>query len=178
MAQTSELLHCIHLKLLAVIFSLYNIIYNTLIHVSILSLTDVGPPNPVLDLRATQIGNTSITVTWTRPEICRTDFYYIVEYSDPDNFGNFLPATGDLMNKRYYNSAPTVTYRVPTISSGLSLRPYTDYTIRVTVHNGVSDQDSENEPLRRAELQNRTREGSENGYKFYYYIDRITIDCI
>ena len=136
---------------------------NTLIHVSILSLTDVGPSSPVLNLRATQIRNKSVTVTWTRPEeICRNDFYYIVEYSDPDNYGNFLLA--DRLNTRYFNSAPTVTYRVPTISSGLSLRPYTNYTIRVTVHNGVSDQDVENEPLRRIDIFVTTKEGGKSIY--------------
>ena len=41
------------------------------------------------------------------------------------------------------------------------LKPATDYIITVTVENGVSDQDSQNEYLRRCELRLTTQEGSE-----------------
>ena len=42
------------------------------------------------------------------------------------------------MNSRLVNTASTVTYTVT------DLEPYEDYVITVIVHNGVSDQDTNN----------------------------------
>ncbi len=105
-----------------------------------------APPGPLRNLRTTTITATSVTLSWTKPEVTgRDDFYYSIEYSDP-NTGSFI-----LSNGNYVNSA--LSYTVP------NLCPYTPYTIRVTTHNGVSDQDTENEALRIAYLFIKTREG-------------------
>ena len=109
-----------------------------------------APPGPVRSLRAATVTDTSVTVTWTRPEVTgRSDFYYTLQYSDPDNAGAFLPVPP----RRIDNQALTVTVSIT------GLRPNTPYTIRVTSHNGVSDQDTENAALRRVDIQVRTIEG-------------------
>ena len=107
-----------------------------------------APPDPVRDLRVTTVTSTNVTVTWTRPEVIgRPDFYYTLQYSDPDNIGEFLPA------EVIVNSALSVSHPVT------GLQPYTTYTIRVTSRNGVSDQDTENAALRIVTIQVRTLEG-------------------
>ncbi len=112
------------------------------------SLVNTGPSGLVGNLHTTTITSTSVSLSWTRPEVTgRDDFYYSIEYSDP-NTGSFI-----LSNGNYVNSALTVSYPVP------NLHPNTPYTIRVTTHNGVSDQDTENEALRRVDLPIRTEEG-------------------
>ncbi|CAI8007494.1 Ephrin type-A receptor 4 [Geodia barretti] len=78
----------------------------------------------------------SITVRWSAPADLggRRDLYYQVEISDPDNLGSF---TG------------TVFLSGSTTSRTISgLRPHTQYCVRVTSHNGVSDQDPDGEHLR------------------------------
>ena len=91
-----------------------------------------------------------MTVRWTRPEgIGRPDFFYTLNYSDPDNIGEFLPATPF----KIVNSALSVSRTIT------GLQPYTTYTIRVTSHNGVSDQDTENAALRIVTIQVGTLEG-------------------
>ncbi len=110
-------------------------------------IVNTAPCGPVINLRATTIiTSTRVALSWTRPE--GDDCYYSIEYSDP-NTGSFI-----LSNGNYVNSALTVSYTVP------NLRPNTPYTIRVTTHNGVSDQDTDNEALRRVDLPIKTREGS------------------
>ena len=116
-----------------------------------MSIINTAPPGLVRNLRTTTITSTSVSLSWTRPEVTgRDDFYYSIEYSDP-NTGSFI-----LSNGNYVNSALTVSYTVP------NLRPNTQYTIRVTTHNGVSDQDTENEALRRVDLPISTGEGGKN----------------
>ena len=74
----------------------------------------------------------SITVRWNRPAITgREDYYYNIHHSNPDLPGSFIKHNSN----PYISSSPILQYTV----SGL--RPLTNYTIRVTVHNGVSDQD-------------------------------------
>ncbi|CAI8036642.1 Ephrin type-A receptor 5 [Geodia barretti] len=88
----------------------------------------------------------SITVRWSAPADLggRTDLYYQVEISDPDNLGSF---TG------------TVFLSGSTTSRTISgLRPHTQYCVRVTAHNGVSDQDPDGEHLRTVEECTRTLE--------------------
>ncbi len=111
-------------------------------------IVNTAPCGPVINLRATTITNTRVTLSWTRPE--GDDCYYSIEYSDP-NTGSFI-----LSNGNYVKSALTVSYTVP------NLHPNTPYTIRVTTHNGVSDQDTENEALRRVDLPIRTLGGGKN----------------
>ncbi len=110
------------------------------------SLVNTAPPGPVRNLLTTTITSTSVSLSWTRPEVTgRDDFYYSIEYSDP-NTGSFILSSGNYVNSAF-------SYTVP------NLRPNTPYTIRVTTHNGVSDQDTENEALRRVDLPTRTGEG-------------------
>ena len=119
-----------------------NDIYTMLIH--------SAPPGPVRDLRAIEVTSTSVTVRWTRPEVTgRSDFYYTLQYSDPDNVGVFLTANP----MRIVNFALSVSHTIT------GLQPYTTYTIRVTSHNGVSDQDTENVALRIVTIQVRTLDG-------------------
>ena len=75
----------------------------------------------------------TITVMWERPLITgRDDFYYNIHHSNPDLQGSFL-----LHNiNPFIKTSPLVRYSV----SGL--RPLTNYTIRVSVLNAVSDQDT------------------------------------
>ena len=109
-----------------------------------------APPGPVRDLQVALLTSTSVTVRWTRPEVTgRPDFYYTLQYSDPDNIGEFLPA----IPMRIMNSALSVSHTIT------GLQPYTTYTIRVISHNGVSDQDTENAALRIMTIQIGTLEG-------------------
>ena len=115
-----------------------------------LALIHSGPSGPVRHLQVAILTTTSMTVRWTRPEVTgRSDFYYTLQYSDPDNIGEFLPA----IPLRIVNSSLSVSHTVT------GLQPYTTYTIRVTSHNGVSDQDTENAALRIVTIQVRTQEG-------------------
>ncbi len=52
-------------------------------------------------------------------------------------------------------------YDVSTLFTISGLRPNTPYTVVVTSHNGVSDQDFENEALRRVSIHTKTSEGGE-----------------
>ncbi len=85
----------------------------------------------------------SIRIEWERPLITgRDDYYYNILYSDPDQPGTFVQHNPNPLVK----SSPIVGYSV----SGLS--PLTSYTIRVTVLNGVSEQDRGGEEGRRCEV--------------------------
>ena len=94
----------------------------------------------------------SITVVWSSPAVTggRSDLYYQVEHSDPDNLGTY---TG------------TVYLRGGSTSHSFSgLRSYTQYCVRVIAHNGVSDQDPDGTHLRTVEECTRTAEGRELHY--------------
>ncbi|CAI8048169.1 Ephrin type-A receptor 5 [Geodia barretti] len=92
--------------------------------------------------------NTSITVRWSAPADLggRTaDLYYQVEISDPDNLGSYIGTV----------CVPGSTeMRIFT-----GLRPCTDYCVRVTAENGVSDQDPTSKDSRTATQCIRTKEG-------------------
>ena len=87
-------------------------------------------------------------MSWSRPsdEGDRSDLYYQVEHSDPDNFGSY---TGTV-----YLNRGSVS-RTTTLSG---LRPYTQYCVRVIAHNGVSDQDPDRIQSRTVEECVRTDE--------------------
>ena len=101
------------------------------------------PPSPPRSVSLTP-QQSSITVRWSAPSDNggRTDFYYEVDISDPDNLGSY---TGTV----YLSGRSTSR----TISG---LRPFTQYCVRVTAHNGVSDQDPNGQHLRREEQCTRT----------------------
>ena len=107
-----------------------------------LILTSSAPPTAVRNLRNTTRSVTTLTVQWDRPTtIGRDDYYYVVEYSDSDNNGTFITSIDN-----FRNTATTVTYEITGLTSA------TEYTIRVSVHNGVSDQDPENAHKRIREI--------------------------
>ena len=97
----------------------------------------------------------SITAVWSSPAQTgnRSDLYYQVEHSDPENLGTYI-------NTDYISGRST---RRKVFSS---LRPGTEYCVRVIAHNGVSDQDPDGTHLRTVEECTTTPEGSE------------TIDCL
>ena len=65
----------------------------------------------------------------------REDFFYRVFYSNPDKVGEFI-----LENDNLQDTSSIVSYTI----SGLV--PFTTYILRVTTHNGVSDQDPDTFP--------------------------------
>ena len=95
---------------------------------------------------AISVKEQSINISWEIPRNTgRDDFYYNVKYSDGDSIESNSVFSQDMV----------VQYSID------GLKPGTDYTITVTVENGVSDQDLQNEHLRRCELRLTTREDSE-----------------
>ncbi len=85
----------------------------------------------------------SIRIRWERPLITgRDDYYYNIHYSDPDQPGTFI------QHNRYplVQNSHVVEYNVSGLSS------LTNYTIRVTVLNGVSEQDRGGEERRRCDV--------------------------
>ena len=107
-------------------------------------LFSVAEPPSVPESVSLTPQQTSITVRWSPPteDGGRTDDYYEVEHSDPDNLGSY---TGTVYLSGGFSSR---------ILRGL--RPFTQYCVRVTVHNGVSDQDPDGTHLRRVEECTRT----------------------
>ncbi len=96
----------------------------------------IGPPsacrNLLVNTARTQAN--TIAITWERPFTTgRDDFYYNILYTDPDFPGEIRFIQHNL--DPFIKDSPLAQYSL----SGL--RPLTNYTIRVTVHNGVSDQD-------------------------------------
>jgi hypothetical protein len=80
---------------------------------------------------------------WGQPLITgRDDFYYNIHYSNPDHAGNFS----------LHNSNPLTTTSPVVRYSVSGLQPQTRYTIRVSVHNGVSEQDLGREEERISEI--------------------------
>ena len=82
---------------------------------------------------------TDITVEWKRPDLTgREDFYYGVYYRE-------LTSLSGITLGPYINNSDNVDYTID------GLQPSTQYLIKITVHNGVSDQDMENEISRTCE---------------------------
>ncbi|CAI8036631.1 Ephrin type-A receptor 4-B [Geodia barretti] len=88
------------------------------------------PPSSPRNLVKTGSTAESLSVSWTAPEYSggRSDLYYRVHYSDPDNVGILLES----------HCTQCHTGTSCTISG---LRPATVYVVQVSAHNGVSDQD-------------------------------------
>ena len=110
-----------------------------------LYLSYTEPPSAPRNLKLTDVQSTSITISWSQASDNggRSDLYYQIEYfptSDQNNRGVI------------YMRSTTTTYRIT------SLKPYTQYTIRVSAHNGVSDQDPDRSQSRVVEQTNRTAE--------------------
>ena len=97
---------------------------------------------------STSVTSTSISVTWSAPADLggRSDLYYKVEISDPDKLGVY--------NTTYWgNESKSVKFE--------DLRPCTEYCVRVTAENGVSDQDPDGAEGRRETRCIQTQQGSE-----------------
>ena len=102
-----------------------------------------------LNLHATRVNETFVVVNWSHPEYLgeRTDLYYIVEISDPDNVGQMVEVMNcDPNNACLKKNSCNIT----------SLQPATTYVIRVTAHNGVSDQDRGGALARQKEITVKT----------------------
>ena len=101
------------------------------------------PPSMPINLRSTEVTRSAISISWTRPifDGIRNDMYYTVQYSDPDNVGEFLDAECD----------GSVCLRVDECTIA-GLNAATTYVIRVTAHNGVSDQDKGGALARQKEI--------------------------
>ncbi len=83
---------------------------------------------------------TEITVEWKRPNRTgREDFYYSVYYRELTNL------SGITSNPYYVNNSEYVGYTID------GLVPSTQYLIKITLHNGVSAQDVENDIFRTCE---------------------------
>ena len=108
-----------------------------------------APPGPCEDLQVILVTDTTVTLAWNRPMIIgRSDFFYKVWHSDPDNIGEFVAVNSNLVD-----SGASVSYIV---SNGLMA--FRSYIFRVTTHNGVSDQDRDAH-LRIREIATTTLEG-------------------
>ena len=95
-------------------------------------------------MKLTSVGAHSVNVEWERPDFTgRDDFYYVLLYIDGESVGS----------NQVINQSQVVSQLIT------DLKPVTDYTITVTVVNGVSDQDMENEFRRRCVLAVTTPEG-------------------
>ena len=107
-----------------------------------------APPSACRNLAVSDSStHNKITVTWNGPSTTgRTDFYYNIYYSSPEDEGKFTQHN----RHRYFMSLYTVSYTLT------GLDPFTSYTIRVTVHNGVSDQDAAGKVNRQCEVTTTT----------------------
>ena len=99
------------------------------------------------------VSSREISAHWSAPaeDGGRTDLHYEVEISDPTQLGVF--------ERTIFLGGTITSY----MFSGL--RPFTQYCVRVTAHNGVSDQDPDGTHLRRVE---ECTETPEDGEKLLY----------
>ena len=103
-----------------------------------------GPPSACQNIRTDFIGERSLSVKWQRPAITgRDDFYYVLEYSDGKS----------VESNQVINQSKVVSQLIT------GLKPAIEYTITVTVVNGVSDQDQGNDFKRTCGLTTTTVEG-------------------
>ena len=113
-----------------------------------------GPPTAVRNLRVVSTTTTSIGIQWDLPLVIgRPDYFYNVEYSNPD----------DILQYIQHNQEEITTTSIYNVTG---LQSFTKYVIRVSVHNGVSGNDSANDDDRREQVAANTEEGGK-------YFDRI-----
>ena len=107
------------------------------------------PPSAPQNLSSVAVSPREVSAHWSAPaeDGERTDLYYHVEISDPTQLGVF--------ERTSFMQSTVTSYTF----SGL--RPFTQYCVRVTAHNGVSDQDPDGTHLRRVEACTETPEDGE-----------------
>ena len=126
-----------------------------ILHVNVHVKCCIGPPSACRDLQVFEPRTraNSITIRWMRPLITgRDDYFYNIHYSSN---GTFVRHNRSPLIK----SSNFVEYTL----SGL--RVLTDFTVRVSVHNGVSDQDPSGEEQRRCEVNGTTGDISKSTYQ-------------
>ena len=107
-----------------------------------------APPPRISSCVASEHLDTSITIRWTNPAACggRSDCNFMIRVNDgPPQL--YSPAGGFRPNRQE-------TYIVG------NLQPDTTYSITVSIHNGVSDQDADNARLRECSFVATTIQGS------------------
>ena len=105
-----------------------------------------APPPHIPECTISQHFDTAVTIQWTTPANCggRTDCYYQIKINDGSpkrHSPGFRPNTQE-------------TYTID------NLQPDTTYSITVSIHNGVSDQDSDNARFRECTIVVKTIQGS------------------
>ena len=105
-----------------------------------------APPPHIPECTVSQRFDTAVTIQWTAPANCggRTDCYYQIKINDDSpkqHSPGFHPNTRE-------------TYTIA------NLQPDTTYSIIVSIHNGVSDQDSDNARFRECTIVAKTIQGS------------------
>ena len=113
------------------------------------------PPSAPENVIVVAISPREILATWSPPTDHggRFDLYYEVKISDPQILGEFTPSV--------YLTNITTRHVFP------ELTPFTAYCVRVTAHNGVSDQDPDRTHLRTVESCTETPEDGELIYQSY-----------
>ena len=111
----------------------------------LLSLVCVpGPPSACQYIKTEFVGDQLLNVQWRRPDITgRDDYYYILTYDDGKSVGSHS----------VINKSQVVSQLIT------DLKPATEYTVTVTLVNGVSDQDKENECKRTCHIRTTTLDG-------------------
>ena len=109
----------------------------------------LASPSKVVNSQSTSQSNTTITISWERPDDGgRNDLYYIIEYRSQGSLDSFIRA-----GRREDTGVMDYTYTIR------NLEPDTNYLITVTAENGVSDQEPDLRGTRTVEIQALTREG-------------------
>ena len=127
--------------------------------VTVIFVLHTEPPTAPLSLKM-DIGSTAISLMWLPSTETggRSDLYYKVEYSDPDNIGKYF-----------------ASYTISTSYTIIGLRPYTMYCIQVSAHNGVSDQVPDRSASSMIEECTRTHEGSKPQAIVHYIVHPVLL---
>ena len=119
-------------------------------HGNFSSISYSEPPAAVRNLRVNSKTNTSIIIQWDTPSVTgRSDYYYNVEHNSPNDISTY---------KRHNQERITNT----NIYNVNKLQPDSEYIIRISVHNGVSGNDSQNDRERRRQVSDTTLEGGKS----------------
>ena len=108
-----------------------------------------APPPPISSCDVSQPFDTAVTIEWKSPGNCggRSNCYYQIKINNgsPEDYSPvFRPNAQEMFTVE-------------------NLEPYTTYSITVSIHNGVSDQDSENARNRECMIVAKTIQGSKYG---------------